>query len=273
MWCSRCRSYRCDCTTEQSCKACKCDPCTCCSSCGCCSTCTCSRTVCDCQNCHCFLHAYINMVKDQCHDLEFMIGEYEVISRQLDCREDLLGHICQDILNRICDIKRIFTGCAGLNLAGADELYSSILSFYKGDRSNFFFCLSHQPKLIVFVVRDDNHITINLVSRYGMQRLAAEGESGAKKPVIGFKNLPKGWTVKSFKKFYKTITTEDPDHPFSACVAKLKDKFDDPKRFCSKMLDSFYGTTKWRNKKIREKIERRLGIFNPDAGPPKVPVK
>jgi len=278
MWCDRCRSYTCICNQSYpiiNCKECNCDPCSCCPSCQCCCTCTCSgsyaKPLCNCTDCSCFLNTFINTVKDKCHEVEHIISDYDVVSRQLDQREDLLDFMCMDLIRRLNEIRCIFTGVS-FGEEEFSELISSIKSFYKGDRSNFFFCLSHCPKLIIFVIRHDNGITISLVSKMGIQKLAAEGDSGAKKKPIGFKKLPKGWTAKSFKKFYKTITSDDPDHPFSACVAKLKDKFDDPKRFCSKMLDTSFGTTKWRNKKIREQLEKKMGIFNPNAGPPKHPV-
>jgi hypothetical protein len=224
--------------------------------------------------CGCCETSFFNMAKEKCRYFEWILSEYDVISRQVDQRKNLLSNICFDVARLINELVCLFSG-QNIDKEQICDLLCSIELFYKGDRSNFHFCLGKCPTLFVWVQRHENNIGIYLISKEGLVKIAADtgpdAEKSVKKPV-GFKKLPKGWTAKSFKKFYNTITKDDPDHPFSACVAKLKDKFDSPERFCSKMLDQFFKTTKWRNKKVREKLEKKLGIFNPNAGPPKNPV-
>ena len=48
--------------------------------------------------------------------------------------------------------------------------------------------------------------------------------------------LPKGWTQASVKKFWESLTG-DRKHKVTACIKKMKDKFDDPGAFCASLAD------------------------------------
>lgn len=89
----------------------------------------------------------------------------------------------------------------------------------------------------------------------------------AKKP--GWSNLPKGWTDESFQSFWAKITEENPEHPFTACVEKLKGKVNNPEGLCAAAKDKALGTTYWRgpskNKKARKERTMSLRDFILDA--------
>lgn len=69
-------------------------------------------------------------------------------------------------------------------------------------------------------------------------------ESLAKRP---WSKKPKGWKAKSVKQYSKTMMGGE-KHPFTECVKKMKNKVDNPERFCGSVKDKFKGTTKWRGK-------------------------
>lgn len=63
-----------------------------------------------------------------------------------------------------------------------------------------------------------------------------------------------GWGKKSVEKFGKTIGADPGEHGFfDSCVSRMKGKkgFDGDKadRFCASLIDTYKGTTKWREKK------------------------
>jgi len=62
---------------------------------------------------------------------------------------------------------------------------------------------------------------------FGQNILKLAGEKSADK----WKDLPKGWTEDSLKKFWNSLTG-DKKHKITACMEKMKGKMDDPGAFC-----------------------------------------
>ena len=60
-----------------------------------------------------------------------------------------------------------------------------------------------------------------------------------------WKNLPKGWTAKSFEKFWNSLTGKA-EHKVTQCIKKMKDHMDDPGAFCSSARDRAEGPG-WRS--------------------------
>jgi hypothetical protein len=69
-----------------------------------------------------------------------------------------------------------------------------------------------------------------------------------------WETLPKGWTEKSFQKFWKTIS-EKSKHPVTLCIEKMKDKMKDPGAFCAAAKDRATGDTSWRSERKASKSE------------------
>lgn len=63
-----------------------------------------------------------------------------------------------------------------------------------------------------------------------------------------WKKLPKGWTPKSRRKFWETLTG-DSKHPVTTCIEKMTGKVDDPAAFCAAIADRVLKRTTWRGKK------------------------
>lgn len=51
-----------------------------------------------------------------------------------------------------------------------------------------------------------------------------------------WETLPKGWTDKSRKEFWETLTG-DVKHPVTKCIKEMEGKFDDPGAFCASLAD------------------------------------
>lgn len=64
----------------------------------------------------------------------------------------------------------------------------------------------------------------------------------------GWKDLPKGWTEKSVKKFAKSLAGKavGKEGFFDACVKEMKGNVDDPEAFCASIKDEVLNTTYWR---------------------------
>lgn len=62
---------------------------------------------------------------------------------------------------------------------------------------------------------------------FGQDILVLAGEKSAEE----WKDLPKGWTADSLKKFWHSLTG-DKKHKITACMEKMKGKVDDPGAFC-----------------------------------------
>lgn len=62
-------------------------------------------------------------------------------------------------------------------------------------------------------------------------RVEKDGRVSIKLEEDKWKSLPKGWTKDSLKKFWGSLTG-DRKHKVTACIAKMKDKMDDPGAFC-----------------------------------------
>ena len=61
--------------------------------------------------------------------------------------------------------------------------------------------------------------------------LTNEAADFAKITAEKWKSLPKGWTEKSLKSFWSSLTG-DRKHKITACMKKMKGKVDDPGAFC-----------------------------------------
>jgi hypothetical protein len=62
-----------------------------------------------------------------------------------------------------------------------------------------------------------------------------------------WKTLPKGWTLKSLKKFWEGLTGGK-KHKVTACIKHVTGKIDDPGAFCASAMDRLEGTG-WRSKR------------------------
>lgn len=63
-----------------------------------------------------------------------------------------------------------------------------------------------------------------------------------------WQELPKGWTMKSVREFWNSLTG-DREHKVTACMKKMEGKVDNPAAFCASLRDLVEGTTEWRGKK------------------------
>jgi len=60
-----------------------------------------------------------------------------------------------------------------------------------------------------------------------------------------WKNLPKGWTDESVRKFWDTMTKGAPKHPVTKCIKEMDGKVGDPGAFCGGLADWMEGKS-WR---------------------------
>jgi hypothetical protein len=51
-----------------------------------------------------------------------------------------------------------------------------------------------------------------------------------------WKNLPNGWTQKSLKSFWSSLTGKA-KHKVTSCISKMDGKVDDPGAFCASLAD------------------------------------
>jgi hypothetical protein len=68
-----------------------------------------------------------------------------------------------------------------------------------------------------------------------------------------WKSKPKGWTDKSRKQFWESLTGES-EHKVTVCMEKMKGKVDNTGAFCASLADRVLGTTKWRGKKAKAAV-------------------
>jgi hypothetical protein len=71
-----------------------------------------------------------------------------------------------------------------------------------------------------------------------------------------WKKLPKGWSQKTVKKYWDSLT-EESEHPFTECVKEMKGKMKKPEGFCAKTKDVATGTTKWRGEGRKKKKKKK----------------
>lgn len=64
----------------------------------------------------------------------------------------------------------------------------------------------------------------------------------------------------SVRSFWSKITEENPEHPFTACVEKMKGKIDDPEAFCASTKDLVLGTTMWRGESRKKSKEASMSL-------------
>ncbi len=63
--------------------------------------------------------------------------------------------------------------------------------------------------------------------------------------ISSWKNLPKGWTLNSVKKFWKSLTGKQ-EHKITKCIEKMQGKISNPEAFCaslSRKVGYTYGST------------------------------
>lgn len=77
---------------------------------------------------------------------------------------------------------------------------------------------------------------------------------------IGWNNKPKGWNLRSMRKFAATLTDKDPtEHAwFDSCTTKMSKHLDKPEAYCASLRDSLLKTTMWRGKgkDIKAEVEK-----------------
>ena len=252
MWCPNCQCYKCKCSDDtlsigyRSC-GCMVHPC----------------------NCPGHGKCKLCLISTLSSDILATIQNYNIIWRNISHRSDLQEYLSAKLCMKICSLKVLMTGCSDHQ---PQKLQHLIEAFYNQEID--LLAISIVPDVLYGIITRNHHL-IMVFPAYigcdnGIYRVAAEEAPAVKK--IGWKKFPKGWTMKSFKSFWSKITKEDPDHPFTACVNRMKDRMANPERFCASILDTFFGTTGWRNKGTRIDLEKKLGIYNPDAGPAKNPL-
>jgi len=72
-----------------------------------------------------------------------------------------------------------------------------------------------------------------------------------------WKKMPKGWTPKSRKSYWETITGKT-EHPVTKCIDEMEDKIKDPGAFCASLKDRVEGMG-WRKKKKSKKKSKKKG--------------
>lgn len=71
--------------------------------------------------------------------------------------------------------------------------------------------------------------------------------------------LPKGWTQKSLKKMWDSMTG-DVKHKVTKCMKQMKGKVDDPGAFCASLADKVTGSTAWRGKGASEMDSKKRRV-------------
>jgi len=80
---------------------------------------------------------------------------------------------------------------------------------------------------------------------------AAHQDKQAKK----WKNLPKGWTDESVRKFWDKLTVAAPEHKVTECIDKMTGKFSNPGAFCGGLAD--WMIPGWRQEVAKKKREEK----------------
>jgi hypothetical protein len=66
--------------------------------------------------------------------------------------------------------------------------------------------------------------------------------------------LPKGWTDKSRKKFWDSLTSRAPKHKVSQCIKRMGGKVDNPGAFCASLADRVIPG--WRQEAAKERRKK-----------------
>jgi len=72
---------------------------------------------------------------------------------------------------------------------------------------------------------------------------------------LGWKDLPRGWTMESVKSYWATLTG-DAKHKVTKCMKDMAGKVTDPAAFCASLRDMIEGTTYWRGPSRRAAWEK-----------------
>jgi hypothetical protein len=70
-----------------------------------------------------------------------------------------------------------------------------------------------------------------------------------------WKNLPKGWTDESVRKFWDKLTAAAPEHKVTECIDKMTGKFSNPGAFCGGLAD--WMIPGWRQEVAKKKREEK----------------
>ena len=84
----------------------------------------------------------------------------------------------------------------------------------------------------------------------GLEALVDEFVKLAKKGKK-WKKLPKGWSDKSRKSYWESLTGKT-KHPVSKCIEEMEGHMDDPGAFCAALKDRVEGKG-WRKEKKKSK--------------------
>lgn len=68
-----------------------------------------------------------------------------------------------------------------------------------------------------------------------------------------WKSLPPGWTEDSVKKFWDTLTQDNPEHPVTECIDRMEGKFKEPGAFCGGLADEM--KPGWRSMKAAAMVK------------------
>lgn len=76
-----------------------------------------------------------------------------------------------------------------------------------------------------------------------------------------WKNLPKGWTQDSVKKFWDSLTSRAPKHPVSRCIREMDGKVSNPGAFCGGLADQ--EIPGWREEAAKERAGKKAAQLPP----------
>jgi hypothetical protein len=69
-----------------------------------------------------------------------------------------------------------------------------------------------------------------------------------------WKDLPKGWTEESVRKFWDSLTDRAPKHPVSRCIREMDGKVSNPGAFCGGLADQMIPG--WREEAAKERAKK-----------------
>ena len=70
-----------------------------------------------------------------------------------------------------------------------------------------------------------------------------------------WKDLPKGWTQESVRKFWDSLTDRAPKHPVSRCIREMDGKVSNPGAFCGGLADQMIPG--WREEAAKERKDKK----------------
>lgn len=127
-----------------------------------------------------------------------------------------------------------------------EKVVAELKELYKKDKN-----LAHQAakalgfKILKKKQDEEKRVVAELKELYAKDRKLAvqvakvlgykiKVESSVKTEAKGWGGLPRGWTMDSVKKFWKSLTG-DKKHKIGQCISKMKGKIDNPGAFCGSL--------------------------------------